>query len=223
MLDIEKKYWLNSGPKSIIRRIKDRHVDSGSKKTIRILFIGTSQTWGAGAREETETFVNRMERRLNSNVVLNCHFECINTGLSGYNASRLLNLYINEWLVLEPQIVVINLSNNDNNSVQFTNVLRRFADLNISKGIKTMFVLEANSIEVNPGELKQHKFMRQVGKEKGILIADLHNYLLQNYDKGFLWWDFVHLTSFGHKLAADFLFEKISEEIYPSVLYDKIR
>lgn len=219
LMDKEKKYWLNADERSIVRQIKDRYADRGSKNNIRIIFIGTSQTWGAGARDETETFVNRIEKKLNSSKAINGRFECINAGISSYNSSKLLDLYINELLVLEPQIVVIILSNNDSDSVQFSSNLRRFADLNISKGIKTIFVLEANSIELTPDELMLHKFMRQVGQEKGVPILDLHRYLAQNYDNGFLWWDSAHLTSFGQKLAADFLFEKIAQETYCNATY----
>ena len=220
--DIYNKYWINSDAQSIIRQIKDIYGDRGAKRTTRILFIGTSQTWGAGAREKKETFVYRIEKKLNSNIALNGRFECINASIFGYDSSKLLDLYKDNWLVLEPQIVVIILSNNDSDPDEFYNNSIRFADLNISKGIKTLFVLEANSIEVTPGELRLHKFLKQVGQEKDIPILDLHSYLAQNYDKGFLWWDSVHLTSFGQELAADFLFEKISQEIYSSALRDNI-
>ncbi len=220
-LDAEAAGSFNASAESISKRIKDICVHDRTKSTVRVLFIGTSQTWGAGARDETETFVNRFEEKLNSTAGLKRHFECVNAGICGSHILKLLNLYKNALLVLEPQVVVIILSNNDNDPTEFSNALRSFADLNISKGVKTVFVLEANSIERAEGELGLHKFMRQVGKEKGIPVLDLHGYLAQNYDKGFLWWDSVHLTSFGQKLTADFLFENISREMHFPVLNEK--
>jgi lysophospholipase L1-like esterase len=221
LIDIEKKYWLNSDTQSIVGKIKDRYLNSGLTNNIRVLFIGTSQTWGAGARDEIETFVNRIEKELNSSIVFNGRFECINAGIMGSDSAKLFDLYMKEWLVLKPKIVVIILSNNDTDAVQFSNVLKHFADLNVSNGIKTMFVLEANSIESTSDGLKMHKFMKQVGQEKNVQVLDLHNYLAQNYEKGFLWWDPVHLTSFGQKLAADFLFNEIFHQIRSFALNDK--
>ena len=98
--------------------------------------------------------------------------------------------------------------------VRFLNALRAFAGFNIRKGIKTIFVLEANSIEFTPGDLRLHPIMRQVGLEKNIPVLDLHGYLALNFDRGFLWWDFVHLTSFGQNLAAGILTDWISQELF---------
>lgn len=210
--DAAKRYWLHSDEGYIYEQIENKYANNKAKDTLRIVFIGGSQTWGAGARNENETFVKRIEERLNSNPLYRGHVECINGAVSGLDSTRLLPLYIRDLLTLKPQIVVINLSNNEHNSLGFTNALRRFADLNRLNGIKMAFVLEPNSIENSPSGLRMHEIMRRVGWEKGIPVWDMHGYLAQNYDKGFLWWDFVHLTSFGQKLAADFLFNKISQE-----------
>ncbi len=223
ILNAEKGYWFRVDARSIAEKVRKGLVDAGFKNDIKILFIGSSQTWGAGARNEKETFVKRIERRLNSAAILNRHFACINAGVSAEESSSLLERYTQEQLVLEPQIVVIVLSNNDKDPVQFADNLRRFADLNISKGIKTIFVLEANALEDNPRLLMLHKVMMEVGNEKGVPVLDLHSYLLQNYDKGLLWWDVVHLSSFGQKLASDYIFEEISKEIYSSAMFNKSR
>ncbi len=210
ILNANHKYWLHTSAGFIRRQIKEAYGKGRAKGVTRILFIGTSQIWGAGARNEAETIVRRIQDKFNTSALVKGRFECINAGISGYDASRLLNLYITEWLALEPQMVVIVLSNNDYlHSDIFSSALIRFVDLNTSKGIKTIFVLEANSIEMCSGELKLHSIMRHVAEENGVPALDLHGYLAQNSDKGFLWWDFVHLTSFGQMLAADFLFDGI--------------
>ncbi len=212
--ELEREYYFRKEPGYILSKIKERYSDENPKNNIRVLFIGSSQTWGEGARNETETWVNRIEEKLNSSAILKGHFECINAGIPGAASSGLLDIYIKNWIFLEPKMVVINLSSNDNDPDQFAEVLRRFVNLNISKGIKTIFVLEANSIEERLWGLPiLHRVMRQVGQETGVTVLDLHGYLVQNYDKGFLWWDSVHLTSFGQKLAADFLADKISREL----------
>jgi phospholipase/lecithinase/hemolysin len=44
-----------------------------------------------------------------------------------------------------------------------------------------------------------------VGVEHRIPVVDLHAELKRATERGFLWWDFVHPTSFGHRLIAEAL------------------
>lgn len=134
-------------------------------------------------------------------------YECINAAIIGQSSDILLECYEENWLKLAPKMVVIILSNNDVFEDRFESSLERFAALNREHNIKTVFVLEANCLEMRPNDLLMHPVMRKVAERNHIPIIDLHAYLKQNYDRGFLWWDFVHLTSFGHRLAADCLFD----------------
>jgi len=173
--------------------------------THRILFLGSSQTWGSGATREEECFVSVIQDRLDRRN--GPCFECINGGINGANSRALLELFMREWIKLEPETVVINLSHNDAISVplarEFESCLERFVAINESKNIKTVFVLEANSIEATPGDLQLHPVMRTVGIRHGVPVVELHAFLKTKYDCGFLWWDSVHPTSFGHRLIAD--------------------
>ena len=124
-----------------------------------------------------------------------------------------LELYETEGIRLNPEWTVINLSVNDGSSQEFAQEfapnLERFIDLGEAQGIRTLLVLEAVSIEGSPGELLLHPAMREVARRRGVPVVDLHGYLKANYDRGFVWWDFVHPTSFGHKLIADCLFDAL--------------
>jgi len=132
------------------------------------------------------------------------------------------------WLIADDRIIssqffifrqivkdIPHLSNNDNLHISpekedvFRSSLERFINLNKIHGIKTLFVLEANSIEATPGELKMHEVMRNVGIKNKIAVINLHEYLKMNYDTGLLWWDSVHMTSYGHALTAKYLSGKI--------------
>ena len=42
-------------------------------------------------------------------------------------------------------------------------------------------------------------------------VIDLHGYLVERKDAGFIWWDFVHLTTFGQRLVAD----KLADDLPP--------
>jgi len=55
--------------------------------------------------------------------------------------------------------------------------------------------------------------MKEIGDKNRIRVVDLHGYLMENGDRGFLWWDSCHLTDFGQELAAKVIFETILHEI----------
>jgi lysophospholipase L1-like esterase len=57
--------------------------------------------------------------------------------------------------------------------------------------------------------------MRKVSETYKIPCIDLDDYLAgkEIYDSGFLWWDYVHLTSYGHKTAAGFVAESIADHV----------
>lgn len=59
--------------------------------------------------------------------------------------------------------------------------------------------------------LRNHAAMQSVGDEMGVSVWDLHDYLASDavYDSGILWWDEVHLTSYGHRLAGEWLAERM--------------
>lgn len=213
-----------------------------SKTSYRILFIGSSQTWGAGAKTEKDTFVSQAERLTNSlalsdgkvqtdvlgadtgflNQDQSSKIEFINAGVSGLNSGELLDLYKNFWKnQIKPDMVVINLSNNDGGDpTQFKTNLRDFIALNGST-IKTVLVLEANSPEQPPDQAlslrMNHDILKQLGEEYNLLVIDLHSYLISKNDSGILWWDKVHLTSFGQTLAAQLISNNLMTHIEASI------
>jgi lysophospholipase L1-like esterase len=192
-----------------------------------VLFIGSSQTWGAGADTENDTFVMQSEKQLNSQLYVFAEntfqnvlgvisedkasrkMDFINAGISGTNSTDLLKLYTNSWRnTLKPDLVVLNLSNNDMGNPKFESNLRKFVELN-RPDIGTIFMLEANSIERTSGLAKNHEIVKRIGNELRIPVIDLHGYLSEKSDTGIIWWDYVHLTTHGQKLAAQLLTEYI--------------
>lgn len=213
MTDMENKYWSNDGEAYVLQEIKDKYEKSASPNSIRVVFMGRSQTWGAGARNEAETFVRRIEGKLNSASYSNRNIECINAGISGtMPLMDLVDIYSKNLIGLKPQLTVISLSNKEPDPAHFSSALKRLVDLDIAQGIGTVFVLEGHSIERTLPE-RVRSIIEEVGRQKGIPIYDLQEYLAQNYEKGFIWWDTAHLTSFGQKLTADYLSDRIAHEL----------
>jgi lysophospholipase L1-like esterase len=178
----------------------------------RILLLGGSQTWGSGARREEDVLAAQLQRRLEAG---GRRVECIGTGVSALSSEGFLRLYESEWIGFDPRIVVVNASNNDPDPEEFAANLRRLVEIDRARGIATLFVLEANSTERPERRLlPNHAAMRRVALELDVPLVDMHAHLAHRQDDGFLWWDHVHLTSFGQRLVAEKLFEVIQPMVY---------
>lgn len=206
-LELERQqihsYWSSQDTAPTVRSFEE-------KGPVRVLFIGSSQTWGSGASSADKTFVQVAENLANSSSDQK-EYTFINAGKSAAKSPELLELYKEIWLEFQPQIVVVNLSSNDNNAEIFEKNLHEFAKINAEKNIKTVFVLEANSPDFHPMALHLHPVMKNVAQEHDIPVIDLHTYLLGEKHTGMLWWDNVHLTDYGHKLAGCFLFDELRD------------
>jgi lysophospholipase L1-like esterase len=197
----------------VATEIRARYSEEPPEHTVRVLVVGTSQTWGAGAAHEEETFVHLLERRLEESASDGRRVECINGGVSALDAPWLLRLYRDEWIRLAPQALVLNLANNDSvwtEEALFVEALNEFVRLSRERGIKVLFVLEANSIEDSPGELRLHPIMRAIAGQHGVPVFDMHAYVSRQTHRGLLWWDAVHPTSFGHRTIADALAPEVA-------------
>lgn len=216
----EERDWLKDEIAQIMNEVKSTYSISPEvdENTYRILFIGSSQTWGAGASKNSETFVALTEDLLNDRHH-DLKFECINVAVSAINSSIVLDIWKEwNWLDYQPKSVVINLSNNDSDAKLFGNNLVKMIDLCLAKGIKPILVLEPNSIEHYDiaSLLENHQVMKAVGENKNVPVIDMHAYLKNNTNVGFLWWDSVHLTSFGHNFFA----KQLTNKLIPLLSFD---
>ena len=165
------------GPNTVNDNIKDIIASKKTDGHYKILFIGNSQTWGAGASMDKYTFVNRFENLLNTSSTSDT-FTCINTGISGLTSSELFKFYEEQWINLEPTVVIINLSNNDNSAKILQENIENFIELNENKNIKTFLVLESNDEDRNKLEIN-HEVLRKIAQEHNIIMFDMHNELFK--------------------------------------------
>ena len=115
-------------------------------------------------------------------------------------SAQLLDLFRTQWLKLGVDAVVINLSNNDSNLSEFERNLDEMIQLSLANQIQVVLVLEPNSFERDEaGIVAKHAVVRSLATRYGVAQVDMHDYLKNRYDDGFLWWDSVHLTSFWSK------------------------
>ncbi len=205
--------WRMSEADEIRGTLRTLYPSPPAANVSRVLFLGSSQTWGAGAARKEEVMTRVLERMLNAKAEPGHRYEVANGGISATVSGDLLQLYEKEWIHLRPHLVVVNLSHNDFDMALFRANLRRLAQLSRAKGIATLFVLEANSGEERKAALDEiashHAVMREAAAAEGVPVVDMHARLLTEQDRGFLFWDAVHMSSLGQRLFA--------EHIYPDV------
>jgi lysophospholipase L1-like esterase len=185
----------------------------------RLLVLGASQTWGAGAGTEEETWVRRLEATLNATKREWERIECVNGGVSGFLAGDVLEMLRKDLAGFGASAALVNLSSNDADTARFRRDLTALARELANRRVPTVFTLEPNSPEGRPsdsdrGDLAaKHAIVRSVAAAHAIPVVDLQAHLAERRDAGLVWWDFVHLTAFGQRLVAD----KLAGEL-PGVL-----
>ena len=181
------------------------------KKNIKILLIGSSQTWGSGAGTEAATFSCRFEKLLKNYFACD-GISCINAGISSINSTDLLSYYKHDWIKMAPDICIINLSYNDGGSKKFRENLHEFILLNNLHQIKTVLVSEPAAV-ANDGLIVNHAIVREMAEKYKLKHIDMPHFLAKHNDDGFIWWDFIHLTDYGQKLFAEKLFTELKDMV----------
>jgi len=211
----EGHYWQNASKEFILRSIRDKYTNRGGQDIFRILFLGGSQVWGAGASEESKTLSSRIETKLNEISHGETKYECINAGVSGFDFNSSFDFYTKELPNLNPKIIVFMLPidfNLKSDSIAYYN-FNKLIQLNHLRNIKTIFLRVSMSIEFNNNNPPLAGILKEFLENNDIRVVDLDEYLIKDYDRGFLWWDITHLTDFGQKLVSTYLFEIICKEI----------
>ncbi len=208
---LQERYWVRNQTEQIVAHAREHYAVPKPDGATRILFLGSSQTWGAGASRDETCFVARIERALSDSS--GGRVECVNIAVSGMRGHEVADLFESEGVRFEPDLVVLNLSNNDTDPVRFGASLERIVAIARDAGLPMLFVLEPNSPEFESKLGERHAVMREVAEKTGIPVLDMHSYLGSRYGAGLLWWDFVHLTDFGHELFAERMTEMLEEAL----------
>lgn len=225
----EERNWAKEEVKSMSKSIMDQgQVDNAQN----ILFIGSSQTAGAGASSYQLRFTNLVENELKKelsattgaatafanyfNLSTDKPVNFINAGAAGTTSTELLEEYSGNWINLKPKVVFINLSSNDYDygidSNVFKQNLEKFIEINNKNTVKTILLLEARTPE-NKNLNQFHSIVIEVAKSQSIPLIDIYSHLKDNDSKGIIWWDFVHPTDYGHFLIAERVIDELKSLI----------
>src|SRR5438034_5633900 len=105
-------HWISFSRKEIADEIHSRYTPDVPPSVFRILVLGASQTWGAGARRDADTWVRQLEKLLNDSS-RGRRVECVNAGVSGFVAGSVLEMVRNDLADIAASAALVNLSSND--------------------------------------------------------------------------------------------------------------
>ncbi len=199
---------------SVMGFIRRRYGMEAGQGRYRILFIGTSQTQGAGASKESKTFVKRIESKLNELNDGRTRFECINAAFpfdpsiyKDLSASMYVDNYLGKLVDLKPRIVVFIFP------PKFYGpglpALNKLIQYNDSHKIKTILLVALIDIEYYFEKMPLLDNWRVTFNKRNMEVMGLVDYYIKNYDRGFWFWDFHHLTDYGQESVAAYLYKTI--------------
>jgi hypothetical protein len=185
-------------------QVLSRHGAEPPPGVTRVLFLGTSQTWGPGVPPE-QTFAARLERELNA--AGRGRYECVNASVAGEDPQEIIERYEKEWRALGARLVVVNLSPVGDDPDSFRPALGRLLALNRSLGVRTLLVVEPRSYP----RPRWSAAAKELARESGVPLVDLQERLASARDEGILWFDRSHLTPAGHELAFEAMLGPVLE------------
>ncbi len=188
-----------------LEAIADRYPRALPPQTRRILFIGGSTTWGSGASSEESAWVGRVESALSARESLDgTTYQCVNAGICAQGSGFLLERLENEWIHLQPFMVVASMSVNEFRLNDYRSNLDRIVALCQERGIPLLFSLEPEAHSRLPTDLpRMHDIMSATARDHGIPLVDARAIADHESTRGWVWWDPVHLTDYGNRIYAE--------------------
>ena len=190
--------------------------DAATSATCRIAFVGSSQTRGMGATTLRNTWFVRSRDAL-SRALAPSRIEFLNVASSAATSASLLAKLRRGGSPL-PDVMVIDLANNDAGPDELKAGIGGFLDLARSRGIATILIEEPNSPEDHWNLQEKYQVLRALGaaQKAPVLPADEFMSSPAVEGTGFVWWDNVHLTDYGQRRFADWLVPRLAAAIRSS-------
>ena len=204
------------------------------KTAKRIMFVGTSQTFGSGAPGIEETFFALTTRLIQK--ASHRPLEALNISKVGGMGPEIWATYQNTYATFRPDLVVVNLSHNDDSS-SLNRVVKKILEANQEAHIRTILLTEAVSFDSYKSPLTdglridatgavmtgqeqmngKHLSLRELGREFSVPVLPLQEYLNSPAvrDEGFLWWDSVHMSAAGQSKVAAWLAPQLTPLLFP--------
>jgi lysophospholipase L1-like esterase len=178
----------------------------------KIMFLGSSQTWGSGAKHPQDIVSEKFGRYLKE-IVPEKKFEVFNGAVPGEITKDQFENFL-QFSKNFPQVVILNMSVNDNRSLDvFREYLVRFVELSRKEKFRLVLIPEPFFDENKSISRSSQELVEKVAHENGVILVPAQKYMEEMANSGFLWWDVVHLSSYGQDLLAQRLTSELGETI----------
>lgn len=218
-----KEYMVNwSGHSSHIERKipaqtrLDKEIEAlkaNPDSSIKLMLLGSSQVWGAGAGTKDSDFASHLEKQIAHSCGTH-PIRLLNMGVSGFTGANVYDKYAHVWVDVKPDFVVIDLGTNDNDAIDLGVQLRKVLELNQKHGIQTFFILEPNS-HISNQLNANHDTMRALAAEFQIPLCDPSPIIHSKVATGFIFWDSVHFTDYGQGIFSDIVWRFLAPYLCP--------
>ena len=175
----------------------------------KIVWLGTSQTVGAGASSLEKTFVSLTQKNLQAKMKDQCLLS-LNLAISGGKSETVYDSFQKDYKDFNFDLMILNFSNNDFESEFMSSMNKILRNL---KNKKIVLMEEANSLEFDDSGLREkHKTLRKLAITYQHQSLPFHDFLsrLQKENKGNFWWDVVHFNDLGHHMSSQWLSKELS-------------
>ncbi len=176
----------------------------------KVFFLGGSQAWGAGATKHQNVFSNIILKNLKKDYEL----KGVNLGISGWSTNEILNRLESDWIFRNPKILILSTMANDHDINRFKENLIKIIKLIKIHKVKLILIQEPAYPFLQTSEIYQkHKIMEDISSQYRIRLLKPQAFLENSLNSGEIWWDWIHLTDYGHKLLANYLYPQIKKEV----------
>lgn len=187
------------------------------KRDLKILLVGSSQSIGAGATKLEDTFFVQLYKRIKQSRASNT-VSALNVSVSGLTAGEVFSNYLKEHQFFSPNLILVNLGFNDYDTIFLSNSIKTIIEYGKRIDAQVILIKEPSSYTApqdNEYIFKNFSIIDNFGSNKGLVVLDAFDFLNQTdiQKSGHLWWDQVHLSSYGQELLADWLFHKLDPTI----------
>lgn len=170
----------------------------------RIIFLGQSQTWGAGVDRAEDRWTEQICSWIKKQLFPRKLPRCLNAGVSGATSESIATYWMQNAQNLRPHLSIFNISYNDPDYEDFEKNLRQILDFNRLHKIGTLLMIESYARETWEHDAKQ-QLMLAMASEYHVPIIDPSKMFVEKKGSGWIWWDSIHLTHYGQTLLADYV------------------
>lgn len=183
----------------VVRRLQE--LPAPSKKVV--LWLGGSQTWGAGASSREKTVFSRVEKEFPNFTFVN----------GAFSDARIAELHDSLKIIAGKasiHTVVLVVGVNDTWNPNFEGHLRELIVAIKEKAQNLLLVVEPSELTSSQELNRALDLVRTAKIEDGMKRFDLYRAFQARGDRAFDWWDFVHFTDAGHSFSAKELQRELS-------------